>query len=97
MVGTGSVVRKSTMIRLHSGGLLVEQPVRRAGDHCELGVGNAPIHRDRMLEFHLVVIANHYQGLTRHCAQLGAGERWLFPIQARQLPVHYREVVGTVG
>jgi len=47
--------------------------VRGAWDDGEFGVGQVPVHRDRVLGTDLVVVADHDQGSHRDLPQVGLG------------------------
>jgi len=45
-------------------GFLDEKPVRRAGHDRELPIGNTLIQLERVLEIHLVIVADHHECST---------------------------------
>jgi hypothetical protein len=65
----------------------VQQAVRGAGHHRQLGVRDRPVGRDRVLEGDLVIVADHDERPPRDAREILGPHRRLVEVQPGQLGV----------
>jgi hypothetical protein len=70
--------------------------MRGAWDHRQLGMADAAIHGDCVLQRHLVIVADHHQRSACNSVQIVSRDRRLLPVHARELRVHLRVMIGAI-
>jgi hypothetical protein len=96
IVGTGSVVRKSTMMVLQRAGFSTRSPCDVPGTTESSPSASPPVQRDRVFERDLVIIADHHQRSVTDAVQLTDRQGRFVGVHPVKLGDHDRVVTGTV-